>query len=305
MKKFILWALGIFVVLALALVLVVAFGINEMARSAIVRSGTSVLGVPTTLDTVSIGVFSGNAELQGLTIANPSPFEGSFLDLKSANFGLALRSLFSGPIEITNFTLNSIALDFEQRGSGSNIQTILANIKKATPDEPEAEQPAPKDSEERLYIIDKLKITDIAVTIVLGAGIPIISEQPVDSTISIKQILVTDIGRKEGGVPLNEVMAIVVKSITDAVVQSAPEKLPKLLLRGIQGQLGSLAHFDLGGVKFDAGKGLINLANAFGGNGDGTGGTKDTSEKLKDQVTDGLKKGVGDALDGLFGGEKK
>ena len=116
--------------------------------------------------------------------------------------------------------------------------------------------------------------------------------------LTIDQIVVRDIGRKENGVTMDEVTTILVRSILSSAIKAAPEQIPSLMLSTIEGGLSSLTHLDFGGVQIDLGTGLSDIIGNIKGAGS-TGG-KDVENAVKD-----IGKGIGGLIDGVTGGGKK
>ena len=281
------------VALILIVILLVMFFINSIAKSAITTAGSSTLGVDTSLDSISIGLLSGHSSIDGLAVANPKGFDGDFLDLSEGVLDVNLSSLLGDVIEVKQVGLDGLQIQFIQKIGGSNVNKILDNVKtssKATPDTP-SKDGAPSDSSRR-FIIDELKVTNVKVSVAVEP----ISKATAPSTISINKIIIKDIGKKQNGADLDQLMAIVVQSVVDAVIKAAPSEIPAIMMQGIEGGLSNLTSFDFGNVQFDGGKGLQDVVKSISDIGKSAGG-KDVSDTLK-----GIGEGIGDLLNG---GEKK
>ena len=106
---------------------------------------------------------------------------------------------------------------------------------------------------------------------------------------TIKEITVKDIGKKQGGANTSQIMSIVVQSVVHSVLKAAPGEIPSVMLQGIKGGLSSLGNLDFGDVQFDAGKGLKKITDSFRNIGSSTGGS------INDAL-DGIGKGIGGLL---------
>ena len=289
MKKFLVRGSILIVGLIIILFLVVMFFINSIAKSAITSAGTSTLGVNTSLDSISIGLFSGHSSIEGLAVANPKGFDGDFLDLTEGVLDVNLSTLLGDVIEVKEVSLDGLQVQFVQKISGSNVSDILDNVKKssdAAPDDVSKEKSSSDSS--RKFVIDELKVTNVKVSI----SVQPLSSATAPSTVSIKQILIKDIGKKQNGADLDQLMAIVVQSIIDAVIKAAPSEIPALMMQGIEGGLSNLTAFDFGNVQFDGGKGLQSVVKSISNIGKSS-SSNDISDTLK-----GLGKGIGDLFDG-------
>ena len=283
--------------LILILVLLVMVFINSIAKSAITTAGTSTLGVDTSLDSISIGLFSGHSSIDGVSVANPKGFDGDFLDLSEGVLDVNLSSLLGDVIEVRQIALEGLNVQFVQKIDGSNVSRILDNVKGSTSavsDKPAKDESDPGSS--RKFVIDQLKVTNVKVSVAVEP----ISSATAPSTVTINQIIVKDIGKKKDGADLDQLIAIVVQSVVDAVIKSAPSEIPAIMMQGIEGGLSNLTSFDFGNVQFDGGKGLQDVVRSISGIGKST-GTKDVSDAIE-----GIGKGIGKGLDDLFkAGEDK
>lgn len=284
---------GLLVLLVLGLV-GVYFTLNTIVASEIESAATDALGVETTVEAVNIGLFKGQSSLRDLEIDNPPGYEGKFLVLKSALLGVSLGTIFSDLIDVKEVSIEGISLDLVERLKESNIGTILSNANNDPSDASASGEPSSGDSgsdggDDQKFIIDLVSVKDIEIKVAVE---PVTSErQP--TTIKIDEIVIHDIGRKENGVTLDELSAILVRSIVGSAVKAAPGQIPSLLMTTMEGGLSSLTHFDLGGVQIDLGKGLSTLMGKVHGVTHGGG------EEIDEAV-----KNVGKGIEGLLGESK-
>ena len=274
----------ILLVLIILATLVVVF-INSIAKSAITSAGTSTLGVPTTVGSVDIGIFSGHSEIENLEIKNPKDYPGDFLTLSDGVLDVNLGSLLGDSIEVTEMAFDGIDLSFIQRVNDSNVDVILENVKKSGSGA-KSKSDDKSDSGGRKFIIDELKVTNVKVAISI-VGLSSVTKP---STVTIKEIKVKNIGKKEGGADTSQIMSIVVQSVVHSVLKAAPGEIPSVMMQGIKGGLSSLGNLDFGDVQFDAGDGLKKIGDSIGKIGSGAG----------DSVKDALG-GIGKGIGGLLG----
>ncbi|MCP4836974.1 MAG: hypothetical protein GY895_19670 [Phycisphaera sp.] len=290
--------LGLLVLLVLGLV-GIYFTLNTIAASEIESAATDALGVETTVEAVNIGLFKGRSSLRDLEIDNPPGYEGKFLVLKSALLGVSLGTIFSDLIDVKEVSIEGISLDLVERLKESNIGTILSNANNDPSDTSASDDPSSGDSgsdggDDQKFIIDLVSVKDIEIKVAVE---PVTSErQP--TTIKIDEIVIHDIGRKENGVTLDELSAILVRSIVGSAVKAAPGQIPSLLMTTMEGGLSSLTHFDLGGVQIDLGKGLSTLMGKV--HGVTHGGGEEINEAVKN-----VGKGIEEVLGESKGSEKE
>lgn len=287
MSKFIIRALVIILLIILILATIAVVFINSIAKAAITSAGTSVLGVPTTISSVDIGIFSGHSEITDLEVQNPKDYPGTFLKLSDGILDINLGSLLSNSIEVKEIEFDGIDLSFIQKLNGSNVNEILANVKKNTASSGEAASKPASTSDGRKFIIDELKITKVSVAI----SIQPISSATKPSVVKINQILVKDIGKKEGGATTDQIVSIIVQSVIHSVLEAAPGEIPSVMLQGMKGGLSSLGNLDLGDVSFNGGDGFKKITNSISNIGKSSG--KDIGNAL-----DGIGKGIGNLIGG-------
>ena len=279
MKKFIVRTLVIVVTLLVIGLAVLYFTINAMIASEIESAATDALGVETTVGSFRISLFEERTTISDLDIANPKGYDGEFLTLKHGLLGVNLGSVFSDRIEIKELTLKDIKLNLIQRLQGSNVGTIIDNASGPPSGDSSDDETKSSDNggDDQKFIIDKVLIENVQVTFSLE---PLTSARE-PTKLTIDQILVHDIGRKENGVSLDQVTTIILHSIIASAAKAAPAEIPSLLLTTMEGGLSSLGHLDIGGVQFDLGKGMADVVGKFS---EAATGGEDVIKKAADKI---------------------
>ena len=274
------------VLLLLLVVLLVAafFYIDTIAKTAIERGSTYALGVPTTLKSADIKVFSGQFGMAGLNVSNPQGFKTShFMTLGNGGVAVSLPSLREEVITLPYLKLDAIDLNLEKTDGKSNYQVILDNLKKL---EGESKEPAPgkKEEEGKRFILKEVAITNVNVHVNRGGIIDKID-------IPIAEIKLKDVGSDTGkGVLLKDLAGIIVKAVFAAAVQVGGNVIPGEILGELQGGLAQLGSLDKIPNIEELGKNLENISAPL----------KDIGDKLKEDPGKAIKD-----LGGLLGGEKK
>jgi hypothetical protein len=238
--------------------LVIAVGVGAMvfidaaAKKGIEFGANKALGVPTTLNKASVGLFSGTFAMNGLNIGNPQGFPSDhFLNLGDAKVAVTLSSLTKDTIEIPEFTMDTMDVRLERRNGKSNYQVILDNIQKLTGGDKGATQPKPKEPSqgpEKKLIVKQVNLKNITVHAdMVDAGTPGLSNLAA-VTVPIPEIRLENVGQTGSGVggsgvTISQLSGIIVQAIMAAVVEKGGV-LPEQLLTDLKGQLGSL-----GGLK--------------------------------------------------------
>lgn len=122
---------GLFVVLILIIVTVVAVGLslNTAIKKGVETFGPQVAKVPVTLDGVSLSLFSGSGAIRGLVIGNPEGYKTTnAMSLGLASLAIAPGSLLSDKIVVKFIRVEAPKVTFEFGPGGNNLQCIQKNL---------------------------------------------------------------------------------------------------------------------------------------------------------------------------------
>ncbi len=132
MKK-VLIAVGVVIVLVLALLF---FGISKLGpiiKQAVNTEGPKITGTELRLGDVDIALFSGRAKLQDFLLGNPGGFDSPrALTVKSIQVDVDEKSLTGDTVIIDRVEVVRPEIFFEKKGRTDNFKTILNQIKSAT-----------------------------------------------------------------------------------------------------------------------------------------------------------------------------
>ena len=249
---------------------------------------------------------SGKTSVEGLAVANPKGFsDEKFVTLGSVAVDAGLSSFTGEKIVIDRVALADLVVEIEKGADGAlNVNAIAANLKKATGGEGAAEKPAEPAGESKEAVVKELRLERIQVNLrnLVGGKDGIVE-------VKLPDIVLRDLSSK-GGVDVlaSEVSGVVIASVMQAVVAANIEGLGADVLGGLQGAVDGLGEAIGGPLKDAVGKGIEGAAAALQDVGKGLGdvGKKIGEEagKALEGAGDAVKKGVGDAIDGIFGGKK-
>ncbi|TYO99875.1 AsmA-like protein [Geothermobacter ehrlichii] len=220
------------VVLVIILAAVVAgslFYVDSIARRAIEYGGSEALGVPTTLERIDISLLGGKIELSNLKIANPPGFQSDrFLSLGSGQVAVSLGSLMKDTVIVPAVRLAGIRIDLEQSGKKNNVQPLLARTRGAAGRGGAAAETGDGGTG-RKFVIEHFAIEDVVVSARLG-----LLGGSSRVRLVLPKIELRDLGRKQGGMTLPELIRTVVQTLLDAAASSSADLSPQLaaLLRG-------------------------------------------------------------------------
>lgn len=215
------------VVLVVVAVAGVWLRIDSLAKRAVERGGEFALGVPTTVDTLTLSLVGGSLRMDRLNIANPTGFGSNHL-MRSGRFEMAVRpgSVLSDTIEIPMFELNGLDLNIEAKGLKTNIAAVLEHVRKLG-GSGEAGQPAPQQQTRggKKVRVNRVVIRDVVAHVVLPGGRPLTVKVP---TIELNNV------SSDKPIDVAELIGRLMPAIVAAVLEQGKEIIPAELLAGLQ-----------------------------------------------------------------------
>ena len=300
------------VLLAVAVIVVVAVVagvllVDVIARGAIAAAGTYALGTGTSVKEASIGIVSGKTAIRGLAVDNPKGYsqDVKFVSLGEVAVDAGLSNFLGDKIVIDRVAISNLTVDIEKGADGTlNVNAIVENLKKATGSGGDGAKPAQPAGETKEAVIKELRLEKVKVNLrnLVGGKGGVVE-------VNLPDIVLRDLSSK-GGVDVlaSEVSGVVIASVTQAVIAANIEGLGADVLGGLQGAVDGIGQAIGGPLKDAVGKGIEGAAGALKEVGKGLG---DVGKKLGEEAGkalegagDAIKKGVGGAIDGIFG-EKK
>ena len=229
--------------LAIVIIAVLLF-VDGMAKSAVERSATSALGVPTTVADMDVGVFSGKCEMSRVAVKNPPDFRAEhFLSIGSIRVAVSLMSLLEDTVVVPELAIGQVDMNLEQKSiTSSNYGVIIENAKRAgktSESEPTGEA--------KKFVIRRLSMEGVVAHV--SARLPA-GGKTAKADVTVPRIELEDVGTAGKPVAISEIAVIVVRAILDEVVKRGGVEIPT----GALSDLGKLLE-DLGtGIEGDTRK---------------------------------------------------
>ncbi len=285
---------GALLLLMVAAVAAVWFYFDTIAKTGIERGTSYATGVPTAVDSVSLGLLSGKFGVSGLKVGNPSGYAAPhFFALRKVRVEMPvnLDTLSRDTIRVPLIEFDGIDLYVEKGKSGANYDAILKNLQRLGASSKSADTGAAPASKN--LIIEQLVIKDIAAHL----NVTTLPGESGKFDVNIPEIRLSNISSKDGGgVVISELTSIVTNAVLRAVMENGIG-LPTELIGDLRGELARLGKIDFmssGALTGRGGKVVGEFAESLR-SGDGAIGdkAKEVGEKLK-----------GDFLGNLLGGKK-
>ena len=204
--------------------------IDSLAKQAVQQGGEYALGVPTTVDSLSLSLVGGSLQMNTLNVANPEGYKSDHL-MRTGKFHIAVQpgSVLTGTVRIPTFELDGLDMIIEPKGLKNNISQIMDHVKKmsgsGTSAQPQ-QQPQGKGGGKKV-VIDRLVIRNVvAHVILLVPGV-----QPL--TVNVPTIELKNLGSDK---PINvaELIGQLMPAILAAVLEQGKGIIPADLLAGLQ-----------------------------------------------------------------------
>ncbi|MAT80528.1 MAG: hypothetical protein CMJ29_02650 [Phycisphaerae bacterium] len=258
----------------LALIIILYLSVDLIARYALHRAGTDLMGVETTASSVDLGIIRNSTTITDLTIDNPEGFrQPRLLEVKNMYIEGRLGTFVSSNIQIPLVSLDGFTIDLEQIGDRINVSEVVSNISK------EVDEPDDSGGDITLNIA-RLEIKDITLT--AEGKIVSIAGGKLDAT--LPKIELADVGTEsDPDKLLAHVIGIMVKIVLNHIASNPIKGLSNAAL----GQIGNAIESIPGLKQVGLGK---PIADAVRGVGEGAAGAIN---------------GIGDVIRGATGGKAK
>lgn len=288
--------LKLFVALLIVVVIAVVgafFYVDVIAKKAVEQGGEMALGVPTSLDAIHISLLGGEASMGGLNVANPPGFEGqTFLGLGKGEVVVSLGSLLGDTVVVPHVRLNHIRINLQQKGKKNNVDPILARAKSLSGGKGKS-APAAEGKEGKKFIIEYFSLDDVQV----DANLDFLG-QVSKVNLVLPKIELRNLGAKEQGLPMPELIQKVVQAVLSAAQQSSGQLSPALakLLAGELGGLDGIKTEVIGQAKAQVEKQVEGLQKKIG---------EQVPTNLAPEIDKVVDEKAGGLLKGLLGKDKK
>ena len=217
----------VIILLAIALLL-----IDQIARGATERGVSYATGVPTTLQSMDVSLLAGQVEMSNMVLANPADFTASPFLIRTGSFDVAVDagSLFGQTIRVKHFILDGLELNIEQHLKGSNVSTVVDNLKRLGG--PREEKP-PSGKKVR---VDQVQVRNVVARFYLPAELG--RTGPVE--VLLPEIQLNDVASDESGVAIAELTRRLLAAVLAAVAQKAQGVVPPEVLALLNSNVGEL-----------------------------------------------------------------
>lgn len=192
--------------------------VGSFVREGVNRIGPTVLQAPVLLEEATMAPMSGLGTLTDLRIGNPEGWSKSdALRITRVQVQVKPFSVFDVPVVIEELEIEQIAIHYETKIVASNLSDLLKNAGKSLGlNGPETKTTRGKPIR---LIVHKFVLRGGTVTLSAGGQ---------DQVIPMPEILLVDLGVKEGGLTPPQLGFAIMRSITASVVSASTKALGPL-----------------------------------------------------------------------------
>jgi hypothetical protein len=212
MKKLLLIG-GIIVGLGLVGLVVMTFFLGSIVTAGVNSFAPKITQTKVTLAGATISPLSGSGTLSGLVVGNPQGWsDGNICALGKIHISVAPFSVLGDHIVVNEIAIEAPEFYYETKIVSSNVGTLLKNIESSIGGgNASAAQPATKSGKPIKFEVKKFRLQHGKVR--LGAG-------GAGMTLPMPDIVLTDLGTKEGGITPDQLALAVMRSVTGSIVSA-------------------------------------------------------------------------------------
>jgi uncharacterized protein involved in outer membrane biogenesis len=208
--------------------------LDDIAKRVVEVGGASAMGVPVSLEKISLRPLRGEGDLAGLKVSNPEGFETPhFMKLAEGHSAVDTGSVFSDTIVVKSIRLEGLEVYLEAKDEGSNYEVILENMKKSEEAAPPPGEGGKEEGEAgpgKKFRADEIVVRDINV----HADVAVRGKKLSRVDLRIPEIRLENVGSESGGSAVtSQVMGTIVKAVLRAVLEQGARVLPEVMVRGL------------------------------------------------------------------------
>ncbi len=221
MKKPVKIAIGVVVVLVVALV-IIGFSIGGIIKTGVETVGPKVTKVSIKLDGVGVMPLSGGGSVKGMVIGNPEGYTSAFaIKVDKASLSISPGSLLSDKIVVKSIQVEGPEITMEGGLKENNLTQILKNIEEFTGGaENKAAEEGKAGSSKKLQV-DEFIVKNAKVNVIFK----MLGNKPL--SVTVPEIKLTNLGTGPEGITpgdltkrvFEEILGQSTKFVTDAVSQ--------------------------------------------------------------------------------------
>jgi len=220
----------VIIVIILLIVVIAVNNINTLVKTAIEEVGTDTLNTAVTVDQVDIKLLGGQLLLEGLSVANPEGFTAATIfQMDRIVVAVDLLSLLDNHVSVEQIIIDGAKINAEQKGSSSNVTTLLDSIEQSEDSGAEDSSIQSSDAEDKpasegdpvLISVNQFRLANSTATL--------LTEQWGSQALTLEAVELNNIGGAEG-VPPSQLAEEVLRPVVKNLQKSVERRLRDLMI---------------------------------------------------------------------------
>jgi len=236
------------IIYAVLAVIILAVGgavlfLDEIVKTAVNNVAPKVTKTQVSVDSVSLGLFSGDFTISGVDVANPKGFsDASVFVLSKVAVDVQMSTLMKDVVVINKIEVDGAEFFYELKSGKSNVSVLMDNInsflgesKKKSGKAAKAEAKADDEDASMKVFVKEFTFTNGKVAV--GAGL---TKQGADITLDIPALTLKNIGSEDKGAAIAEVIAQGMSAFSASALSVVASDGAKALLKNGSGVINTL-----------------------------------------------------------------
>jgi hypothetical protein len=226
MKKKILIALGVVLILAVVAVVVAILFLGNVIKTGMETVGPKITQTTLKVDSVSVSLLGGSAGVKGLVLGNPEGYQSAqAIRVGTAAVSVVPSSLLTDKIVIRSVEVRGAEITFEGNPFGANNLKKIMDSVNAMAGAPATNSPATGAAQKpsKKLEVDDFLITGAKVHVSLLTGLT-----AREMTLPLPDIHLTNLGQDNGGITPAELTREVLGQVTTATIKAVGDAVSDL-----------------------------------------------------------------------------
>ncbi len=232
------------IIYAVLAVIILAVGgavlfLDEIVKTAVNNVAPKVTKTQVSVDSVSLGLFSGDFTISGVDVANPKGFsDASVFVLSKVAVDVQMSTLMKDVVVINKIEVDGAEFFYELKSGKSNVSVLMDNINSFLGESKKKSGKAAKaDDEDASMKVFVKEFTFTNGKVAVGAGL---TKQGADITLDIPALTLKNIGSEDKGAAIAEVIAQGMSAFSASALSVVASDGAKALLKNGSGVINTL-----------------------------------------------------------------
>lgn len=203
---------GVILGLAVVALIVMTFFLGSIVTAGVNKVAPKITQTKVVLASATVSPLSGSGTLSNLVVGNPTGWsDNNICALGKIHVSVQPFSILGDHIVVNEVLIDAPEFNYETKVISSNVGDLLKNIQASTGGTASGTAPEAKNGKPIKFEVKKFTLTNGKVRLgAAGAGM----------TLPMPDIVLTDLGTKEGGITPDQLAFAVMKSVTGSIISA-------------------------------------------------------------------------------------